>query len=314
MIRIVCESLPSLKRSPEDLLALHRSGHKLMAFESKGADHYNVKGHDLGNGHLEVTASRGLEWSELEWSPIALELYLESVIRIRDEDPELVRSRNAERSAKRAKTRVRHLCKAMGADTMLTLTYHENVTDLARCKADVKAFNRRMEKIIPGFRFVAAFEQQDRGAWHVHMATERLPAMLPASNGVKVKSFNVIRAIWRSVTKEAAGNIDVANTKRNSQRSPARIAQYIAGYIIKAFKEGALHSNRWTKYGDFDVPPPVQLGQVSSIRDALSIAYGLLSEFHDIAVDRLDKWHDWFVIHAETKKRPLNRGLGHTIY
>lgn len=303
MIRIVCETLPSLKRSPEELLELHRAGHKLIAFESKGSDFYNVKGHDLGNGHLEVTASRGLEWRELEWSPVALELYLESVIRIREEDPDLVRSRNAERAAKRAKTRVRQLCKAMGADTMLTLTYRENVTDLELCKANVKAFNRRMEKVIPGFRFVAAFEQQDRGAWHVHMATERLPATLPASNGVKVKSFNVIRAIWRAVTKENGGTINVANTKRNSQRSPARIAQYIAGYIIKAFKEGALHSNRWTKYGDFDVPPPVQLGQVSSIRDAVVIAYGLLSDFHDIAMDRLDKWKDWFVIHAEPKKK-----------
>lgn len=306
MIRIVCESLPSLKRSPEDLLALHRAGHKLMAFESKGAAHYNLKGHELGNGHLEVTASRGLEWQELQWSPIALELYLESVIRIREEDPELVRSRNAERAAKRAKTRVRHLCKAMGADTMLTLTYRENVLDLELCKAHVKAFNRRMERLIPGFRFVAAFEQQDRGAWHVHMATERLPATLPSSNGVKVKSFNVVRAVWRAVTKELGGNIDVANTKRNSQRSPARIAQYIAGYIVKAFKEGALHSNRWTKYGDFDVPPAVQLGQVSSIREAVAIAYGLLSDCHSIAMDRLDKWQDWFVIHAETKKkRPM---------
>lgn len=314
MIRIVPESTPSLKRSPEELLDLHRAGHKLIAFESKGSDFYNVKGHELGNGHLEVTASRGLEWTELQWSPIALELYLESVIRIREEDPELVRSRNAERAAKRAKTRVRHLCKAMGADTMLTLTYHANVTDLALCKANVKEFNRRMKTIIPGFRFVAAFEKQDRGAWHVHMATERLPVTLPASNGVKVKSFNVIRAIWRAVTKENAGNIDVANTKRNSQRSPARIAQYIAGYIIKAFKEGALHSNRWTKYGDFDVPPPVQLGKVSSLREVVVIAYGLLSDCHEIAMDRLDKWKDWFVIHAEAKKRPLNRGLGHTIY
>eukprot|EP01030_Chromulinospumella_sphaerica_P006501 gene6501-6357_t len=281
----------------------------LIAFESKGSAFYNVKGHDLGNGHLEVTASRGLEWRELDWTPLALEMYLESVIRIREEDPELVRSRNAERAAKRAKTRVRQLCKAMGADTMLTLTYHENVTDLERCKADVKEFNRRVKRVIPGFRFVAAFEQQDRGAWHVHMATERLPATLPSASGVKVKSFNVIRAIWRGVTKASGGNIDVANTKRNSQRSPARIAQYIAGYIIKAFKEGALHSNRWTKYGDFDVPPPIQLGQVSSIRDAVEVAYSLISDLHQIAMDRLDRWKDWFVVHAElpTKKRPVGR-------
>lgn len=103
--------------------------------------------------------------------------------------------------------------------------------------------------------------------------------------------------------KELGGNIDVANTKRNSDKSPARIAQYIAGYIIKGFKEGALHSNRWTKYGAFDVPPPQHLGQVPNLLAAVDVAYGLLSDFHDIAMDRLDKWKDWFVIHAETRRK-----------
>lgn len=278
-----------------------------VAYEGKGADFFNVKAHDLGNGHLEVTASRGLQWVELDWSKGVISDHLEMLEAYREEHADELRERHAESAAKRAKKRVRQLCKAMGADTMLTLTYRANVTDLERCKADLKEFNRRVKRIIPGFRFVAAFEQQERGAWHVHMATERLPATLPSSTGVKVKSFNVIRAIWRGVTKDNGGNIDVANTKRNSQRSAARIAQYIAGYIMKAFKDGALHSNRWTKYGDFDVPPPLKLGQVLSLRDAVEVAYGLLSDAHQIAMDKLDRWKDWLVIHAEVRLKPQKR-------
>lgn len=275
-----------------------------VAYESKGSDFYNVKAHDLGNGHLEVTASRALEWHELDWSPEVIRDHLEMLEQYREEHAEELRVKHAERSAKRAKKRVRLLCKAMAADTLLTLTYRANMRDEARCKAHLKEFNRRMKRLVPGFRFVAAFEQQERGAWHVHLACERIPAQLPAANGVKVKSFNVIRAIWRAVTKEDGGNIDVQTTKRNSQRSPARIAQYIAGYIVKAFQEGALHSNRWTKYGDFDVPPAQSLGTVSSIRDAVEVVYALLSDMHAVAMEKLCRWKDYFVVHAEVPKRP----------
>lgn len=282
-----------------------------VAYEGKGADFFNVKAHDLGNGHLEVTASRALEWTELDWSPGVIGDHLEMLDQYREENAEELRAQHAERAAKRAKKRVRQLCKVMGADTMLTLTYRANVTDLELCKQHLKAFNRRMLRILPHFRFVAAFEQQERGAWHVHMACERIPQSVPLRGAKplhghlqpKVKSYMAIRAIWRSVTKELGGTINVANTKRNSQRSPARIAQYIAGYIIKGFKEGALHSNRWTKYGAFDVPPPVQMGTVSNALDAVRVAYGFLSDSHDIVLERLDKWKDWFVLHAEAKKK-----------
>lgn len=286
-----------------------------VAYEGKGADFFNVKAHELGNGHLEITASRGLQWHELEWSPSVIRDHLEMVQQHREEHAEELRAKHAEQAAKRAKKRVRHLCKAMGADTMLTLTYRENLTDLDLCKSHLKEFNRRMLKVLPGFRFVAAFERQERGAWHVHMACERIPSTLPLRGAAalhgylqpKVKSFNVIRAIWRSVTKELGGNIDVANTKRNSQKSPARIASYIAGYIIKGFKEGALHSNRWTKYGAFDVPKPVPLGQVRTMLEVVQVAYSLTGEMC-IAMDRLDRWRDWFVIHAEAKKKAPKPG------
>lgn len=270
-----------------------------VACQGKSMDSFKMKAHDLGNGHLEIVGSRCMQWVELDWSPTVIADHLDMMDKYREEFSEELRQRYAEQAAKRAKKRVRRLCKAMGANTLLTLTYRANEQDMARCKRDLKEFNRRMLRLIPGFRFVAAFERQERGACHIHLATERMPAELPARNGVKVKSFNVIRAVWRSVTKGREGNIDVQAAKRHSQRTPARIASYIAGYIIKSFQEGELESNRWTKYGDFDVPPAVDLGTFPNAQAMIEGSFALLFDGHRVDVMRFDRWRDWFVLYAE---------------
>lgn len=280
----------------------------VTVLRSKSGKDYRLKAHDLGNGHMEISGTRTMLWDELDWDAQVIGNHLRMMAEYREEFADEIRQRHAAQAAKRAKKRVRRLCKAMGANTLLTLTYRANEQDMARCKADLKEFNRRMLRIIPKFRFVAAFERQDRGACHIHMATERIPAELPAKNGVKVKSFNVIRAVWRSVTKDREGNIDVQAAKRNSQRSPARIASYIAGYIIKAFQDGELETNRWTKYGDFDVPPAVDMGTFPSAKAMMEGAFALLFDGHHVDVMRFDRWKDWFVLYAElpsAKTRPL---------
>ena len=166
---------------------------------------YDLVRHPLGNGHFEYRATPIKTWEDMgELSELVYQFRLESMEAAKEER----RQENLERAAKRARTRVRHLCKAAGVDSLLTLTYAANMTDWASLKRHMKEFNRRMAKLIPGWFYVAAFERQERGAWHAHMAVHRLPAQLSASNGVKVKSFNVIRAVWRSVTGELGGNID----------------------------------------------------------------------------------------------------------
>lgn len=272
-----------------------------VAYEGKPGDSFRLKAHDLGNGHIEVTGSKVIVWEELDWSPIAIENYLEAVQRCREEDVEERAQKHAEQAAKRARKRVRQLCKSMGANTLLTLTYQANEQDLDRVKRDLKEFNRRMLRVLPGFRFVAGFERQERGAYHVHMACERIPLELKASNGVNVKgkSFNVIRAIWRGVTKDRAGNIDVS--KGAKHRSAARIASYIAKYITKAFTDGEQWSNRWTKYGNFEVPPVLDLGLVRNALEVIRSAFDLLDGAHSVDTMRYSRWGDWFYLSAEKK-------------
>jgi len=285
-----------------------------IPFIGQSTDQYRVKVLELGNGQVEGSVSRVIEWTEADWSPQVMADHLEMVRQFREENPDEVEARNRDRAGRRARTRVRRLVKAMGADTLLTLTYRALVPDLARAKADLKEFNRRMLRILPGFRFVACFELQKRGCWHMHLATAGLPTFFERVNDTgqkyRVKSFDVFRAVWRSVTGENGGNIDLARRKRNSQRGPAKIAAYIAKYIGKAFLEGMDKGiNRWAKYGNVEAPLVVDHGIVGNLLDALGIVYAAVDGsggVHDVASRVLDRWKDWFFLAAERPRLMIN--------
>ena len=121
---------------------------------------------------------------------------------------------------------------------------------------DAELTARRMRRLLPGFVYVAAFERQKRGAWHVHMAIHRLPTALPYA-GVKVKSFNVVRAVWRAVVGDLGGNIDQQRRKRWSQQSSGKLAAYLSKYMLKAFAEGEDWSNRYSGSQGIELPAPV---------------------------------------------------------
>lgn len=275
-----------------------------IAYESFSTEHFKLKASDCGNGQMEITASRIMGWKELDWDSEKVRWHLQHMDYLESlpDEQEKKARRNAERAARGAKKRVRQLCKAMGVDSMLTLTYRANQQDLAVTKKHIREFNRRMLRVLPDFAFVAAFERQKRGAWHVHMATRNIPESLAdrnRQNACRIKSYEVIRRIWRSVVGELGGNIDVARRKFHSRKSAAQIASYIAKYIVKDYAEGEKWSNRWTKYGEGSVPEPVEIGIYCGPIAAIEAAYALLPEGHRIAIGRLDRWRDWFVLHTE---------------
>jgi hypothetical protein len=265
--------------------------------KSTGA--YRVRAVDLGHGHVEVVTSRVIEWQEAEWSDQVMADHLQVVADFERDNPEEIEERDRKRSARRAKTRVRRQCKAMGADTLLTLTYRALVTDLGLCKADLKEFARRVYRVLPGFRGIAIFEPQDRGAWHVHIATAGIPTLLPSKSG-DFRSYNVLRAIWRSVTKEREGNVDVQRRRRHCRKSAAQIAAYLSKYMGKAFMEwGDKGRNRSTTFGAVTVPDMVELGIAATLPGALDMAFALLEDRHTVARMSLDPFRDWFFLAAE---------------
>ena len=141
---------------------------------------------------------------------------------------------------------------------------------------------------------------RSRGAWHVHMACERVPSSLVRS-GVKLKSFNVLRAVWRSVTGEAGGNVDLSQGYGKA-RSPARIAAYLSKYLMKAFSDGEKGSNRWTRFGGIELPKPIRLGQFPSMLAAITASFALVDHQSVVVNQHLGKWQDVFFLVIEGQR------------
>lgn len=251
-------------------------------YEGKPADEFELTLHRLGNGHAEASVRRMTWWTELgPASPDEVALWDHN----RELDAEERREANRQRAARRATTKVRQLVKVAGMDSLLTLTYRALQPDLQLCKAHMKEFVRRMRRLIPGWQYVAAFEQQARGSWHVHMAVHKLPASLPASNGIKVKSYNIVRAVWRGVVGQDNGNIDESRRKAFSRRSSAKLASYLSKYMLKAFNDGDDWSNRYSSGGLGALPRPERLRfQGERFADLVALAY------EEIAMHACEVW------------------------
>lgn len=212
---------------------------------------------------------------------------------------------NRERSASRAKRNCRHKIKHAGFNSLLTGTYRENMEDFDRARRDFAAFLRKMRQVLPGFRAVYSFERQDRGAWHWHMACDRLP-MLLQYKGVKVKSFDVARAVWRSVVGFNNGNVDVDGHRKRrkahaDQRkgSLAALAGYVSKYLTKDYGEGLYGRNMWGSTQGLTPPPAMVLELPEcSLLDAIQCAFEVLPG-HRIAVHRICRFGNSWVLYTE---------------
>lgn len=208
---------------------------------------YDLRVHDLGHGHVEALAQPRYAWEELgACSPSALEdaelarehVWSDGEWLPKKESPEELldkAARNRERSARRARTQVRRLVKAKNLDTMLTLTYQENMTDRERMARDFDVFMKRVRRLLPEFEYVCVFEPQKRGAWHAHIAVQRIQSHY-LYRGTLVKSYDLLRAMWRGVV--GAGNVDVSRAMRKRQRNIGKLAGYLSKYIAKGFDAG----------------------------------------------------------------------------
>jgi hypothetical protein len=279
-------------------------GHDILRCHVGGG--YELARRPLGNGHHEYHMAPLKTWEHI--GVLSDEAHADRLACM-EETAEERKQANLERAAQRAKARVRHLCKAAGVDTLLTLTYAANMVDWATLKRHMKEFNRRMSKIIPSWFYVSAFERQARGAWHAHMAVHRLPSELSLAPGVKLKSFNAIRAVWRSVTGELGGNVDVQARKRNSQRAPSKIAAYLSKYMTKAFADGDPWSNRFSSSKGVKVPKPERIRFVGySFSDVAKAVFDDLPPFvSDQLSWGMTRWKDglWWILDTNIRPREV---------
>ena len=218
------------------------------------APRLRMKAREWANGHREVTI-----WREQPELQRTLDRSIERDCKRAAPRGEGDREASVEASVRRSTQKVRLLCKSMCVNSLWTLTYRANVEDRELVLKHVDLFRRRVQKELGEWRYIAVIEKQARGAFHVHIATHALPRRL-LKGGVLLKSWDVMRAIWRRITGELGGNFDEAKrgSRWSERKKPIRgagnIARYIAGYVAKDMRESELNRKRYSRSEGIDIP------------------------------------------------------------
>lgn len=255
---------------------------------------YDLRVHDLGHGHVEATALPRYGWHEVEaLSRLARADYADALTAAPPPSQQELLDRaaaNRDRATRRARTKVRRLAKAKGLSVLLTLTYRENMVDRERMARDFDAFCKRVRRVIPGFEYVCVFERQKRGAWHAHIAVPRILAHY-THRGALVKSYDLLRSMWRGIVGADNGNVDVSRNKRVN-RSAAKLAAYLSKYIGKTFDQADRYVNSYSASGRA-LPEAVTLRTLTGCQveaanrlvDLLSTELGNPCEFHQAWIE-----------------------------
>lgn len=264
---------------------------------------HDIRVHDLGNGQIEACTSPRYAWGEVDnLSPSALADSIKAIGHAWDSKkgwipyvptPQQLLDRaalNAQRSARRARTKVRRLVKAKSLTTLMTLTYRDNMQDRTRMARDFDVFIKRVRRVFPSFQYVCVFERQKRGAWHAHLAVERVQSHYLRA-GCLVKSYDLFRSIWRGVVGVDGGNCDLARPKR-SKGSIAKLAAYLSKYIGKTFGQHSADGNSYRASGCALEKPTIVRSLGPSRTDAINGLLGLLASevkacrhFHNALLD-----------------------------
>lgn len=76
------------------------------------------------------------------------------------------------------------------SELMITVTYHENMTDHKRLYQDAKKFNQKLKRRYPNIESITVAEPHERGAWHLHI-------LIKDANGTKLYiPDKLIKELW----------------------------------------------------------------------------------------------------------------------
>ena len=255
------------------------------------------------NGHMERSARQVVEWREVGVLPFDFQNDLPDPVK----DAELIeenRAKALKQSAKRAMTMCRRVIKAEGFDELLTLTYRENQMDRSICKAHFEKWYRRMKKALGDFRFCASFEKQERGAMHVHIATNRLPKHADYK-GVKIEAWKLGTRIWRDIVGADNGLCFVGGkTRFGGQRrnlSLGKMAAYVSKYIMKDYEDSPAEKNRYSRSNGTVLPLPT-LVRLTGLTLAELVGVAFECGDGDVIVShRVGHWKDSYWLCTEPK-------------
>lgn len=168
---------------------------------------------------------------------------------------------NSKRAARRARQGLRLILKSMQAKYLWTFTFRENVTDIDKVQKIYKRFHELFRKRYTDTKFATIPEQQERGAWHLHVAVaDRLDIhwvlrcwYMALGHRVRIEydqagKPHVVAFVrdgddWRKAeSSEIIGSVNVrAHSRKWGSNSASwdsdRLASYMAKYMEKTFSE-----------------------------------------------------------------------------
>ena len=216
------------------------------------------------NGHRELSVRQYIEWSEVgDWREHRDACgNLVDDIPLTEEQIEEYRLHKLKKAAQRAKTACRRLIKLGDYREMLTGTYRENQTDRELFLQHMRKFIDAVQYVLPKFRYVVSFEQQERGAWHFHMATNKLPRFV-RYKGEKIEGWLLPTLIWRKIVGDDNGLVFVGGkprwgSSRRRNQSIAKIAAYVSKYITKDYELAQPGTKRYwaSRMDEASMPKP----------------------------------------------------------
>jgi len=229
-----------------------------VVYEVKPGEALELVSRQLGL-HREAVIYRPLCMVELDAPETILQWWREeaakplSAAKRRERD-----DANRERQARRQKIEARRRCKAIGATTLLTGTYRALQADPVLAWRHFEEFVRRVRRVIPDFAYVVAWEPQKRGALHWHAAVPAIAQKLVVGK-TRVKSYDLMRNIWRSVVGELGGTVNHSKYTRFKRRSPGQIAAYLSKYMHKTALRPEFDGHRVWSSSRVDIERPTRL-------------------------------------------------------
>lgn len=193
------------------------------------------------------------------------------------------REASDEASARRARKTVRHRCKAIGADRLVTLTYRKNMMDRAAALKDFDRFRRRLGKV-KAFHYVAVIEQQERGAIHFHIAVHGR------------QNYALLRSIWQSVlgkgeNGEQLGQCNVRDPHKFGfgSKGQHKLASYIAKYCGKQMDVRDINEKRYFCSRGI-VVPDVETWRLPGVNNMLDAAKAAFNAITGHSMNGLQTW------------------------
>jgi hypothetical protein len=201
-------------------------------------------------------------------------------VRKPDQEPsDFERQSNHKRAERRARQRIRWLCKSLAVDRLFTLTYRENMMDRDRLKGDFQEFLRllRRNPAFKDFQYVCVPEVQKRGAYHLHLAVNGYYPVLP----MLVAWQKALGGTGKERGEDTLGAVNVTSQTRywGSQSDTwktNRLAAYICKYLSETFDEHCQEKRRYWQSQGIELPVPQRIWLASSsatemIEDSVSL-------------------------------------------